>query len=512
MNFFTQNGELTIPPLSPLVAKNTFLSLSPDQTPLPQFSDIRTRLPRPIWDGHERHIACYWRTWELAFSKLRTPKAESGFVSPFIDTAFNDCIFMWDSAFILMFGKYADRIFKFQGTLDNFYSHQHRDGFICREIEEETGHEHFTRYDPSGTGPEVLPWCEWEYYQNFGDKVRLARVYPPLLAYHNWMRQNRTWRDGTYFSTGWGCGMDNIPRQQAGYSPEFSHGHMVWVDTCMQELLSCNILIAMANELGETDTLDELTAERDNLHDVINQKLWDEKTGFYYDLRRNGKHNGVRHIGAFWALISECAPQERAKRLIAYLQDEKEFKTEFRVPALSASDPNFRTDGGYWRGGVWAPTNYMVLKGLDRYGEYALAHEIASESLDAVVRVFERDGTIYENYAPRPNMDGEPTHGAPAKRDFIGWSGLFSISVLFEYVFGIKPDAANATILWDVRLTERHGITNYPFGNNGELTLICEARENENEKPQITFSSNVPVKLHVLWGDAEHKHSEIIEC
>lgn len=275
MNFFTQNGELTIPPLSPLVAKNTFLSLSPDQTPLPRFNDIRTRLPRPIWDGHESHLACYWRTWELAFSNLHTPKAKGGFVSPFIDTAFNDCIFMWDSAFILMFGKYADRIFKFQGTLDNFYSHQHRDGFICREIEEETGREHFTRYDPSGTGPEVLPWCEWEYYQNFGDKVRLARVYPPLLAYHNWMRQNRTWRDGTYFSTGWGCGMDNIPRQQAGYSPEFSHGHMIWVDTCMQELLSCNVLIAMANELGDKDTLDELTAERDNLHDVINQKLWD---------------------------------------------------------------------------------------------------------------------------------------------------------------------------------------------------------------------------------------------
>ena len=64
---------------------------------------------------------------------------------------------MWDSVFILMFEKYVDRIFKFQKTLDNMYSHQHRDGFICCEIEENTGREHFSRHDPSATGPEVMP-------------------------------------------------------------------------------------------------------------------------------------------------------------------------------------------------------------------------------------------------------------------------------------------------------------------------------------------------------------------
>ncbi len=511
MESFTQNSEMTIPERSVYVARNTFLTQEPNRAPLPKYSEIKALLPQPIWDRHESYLDCYWRTWELAFSKIHTPQAGSGFVSPFIDTAFNDCIFMWDSAFILMFGKYADRIFKFQGTLDNFYAHQHRDGFICREIEEDTGRAHFARYDPSGTGPEVLPWCEWEYYQNFGDKDRLARVYPPLLAYHNWMKQNHTWRDGTYYSTGWGCGMDNIPRQQAGYSAEFSHGHMIWVDTCMQELLSCNVLIAMSNVLGETDAIGELTAERDQLQATINQKLWDEGTGFYYDLWKNGKHNGVRHIGAFWALIAECAPKEREKRLVAHLRDPQEFKTEFRVPALSASDPNFRTDGGYWRGGVWAPTNYMVLKGLDRYEEYALAHEIATDALDAVVRVFERDHTIYENYAPRFDASGEPTHGSPAKPDFVGWSGLFSISVLFEYVFGIKPDAANGTILWDIRLTERHGITKYPFGADGELTLICDARGSVNERPNITFASNVPVKLQVLWGDEAHRSTIMYE-
>ena len=33
-----------------------------------------------------------------------------------------------------MFGHYARQVFNFIGTLDNFYTKQQDDGFICREI------------------------------------------------------------------------------------------------------------------------------------------------------------------------------------------------------------------------------------------------------------------------------------------------------------------------------------------------------------------------------------------
>jgi len=506
MDFFKQNAELTIPDTSPLVSENSFINKPCDLSPLPDFNNIKDKLPQPIWQAHDDYIDCYWQAWRLAFGNLCKADSEKGFVSSYIDTAFNGCIFMWDSSFILMFGKYADRIFKFQSTLDNFYSHQHRDGFICREIEESTGKDHFARHDPSSTGPELMPWCEWEYYLNFGDKDRLCKIFSPLMAYHRWMAQNRTWRDGTYFSSGWGCGMDNIPRLQEGYSHTFSHGHMIWVDTCMQELLACNILINMAKELGRNEFIDELTCERDRLEGVINQKLWDEKTGFYYDLWKNGKHNMVRHIGAYWALISECAPTERAERLIAYLEDEKEFKTSHPLPALSKSSEHYKSDGGYWCGGVWAPTNYMVLKGLDKYGKYDLSYEIATKHLDKVVKAYKQSGTLFENYAPEGAEKGNP-----ARSDFVGWTGLTPISVLFEYVFGIKPDAKNRKILWCVELTDKHGVEKYPFGAEGELILICEKRENADQKPQITFKSNVPVELEVVWGSKDNKKSMILK-
>ena len=501
MDLHYENEELTYVG-NALVEENCFRNMPIEQTRLPRFDEIVDELPAPIWDGHDRHLACYRKAWELAFGNLRAPKVGSGFVSPFIDTAFNGCIFMWDSSFMLMFGKYADRIFKFQQTLDNFYSHQHRDGFICREIDEETGGGRFSRMDPSSTGPNTMVWCEWEYYRNFGDKQRLEKVFPPLMAFHRWMKTNLTWPDGTYYSTGWGCGMDNLPRLQQGVHVSFQHGHMVWVDTCMQERMNCGILIDMCRELGREEFIPELEQERALLETVINQKLWDEESGFYYDLWRNGEHNKVLHIGAYWSLLAKCAPENRARRLIAHLDDE--FCTDVMVPTLAKTHEAYKPYGGYWCGAVWAPTNYMLLKGLDAYGECDRAHAIGKNYLDAVVDVFSETDTLFENYSSC-RKDGKAIKGDPAKADFVGWTGIAPIAVLFEYVFGIKPNAADNTITWHINLTERHGVERYPFGSDGELTLICEARDDADASPVITVKSNIPVTLNVVWGECECK-------
>jgi hypothetical protein len=117
MDFFKQNDEQTVPGLTPLVAENRFISKTPDTAPLPVFGEVKPLLPRPVWDGHADHIRCYWRTWELAFGNLRRPLPGTGFVSNFIDTAFNGCEFTWDSSFILMFGKYAEQNIPVSGDI-----------------------------------------------------------------------------------------------------------------------------------------------------------------------------------------------------------------------------------------------------------------------------------------------------------------------------------------------------------------------------------------------------------
>lgn len=213
---------------------NEFVSMQPDMSELPDFEKEKGKLPEPVWAGHDDEIAAYYKAWEIAFRNLGKPTKESGFVSPYIDAAFNGHIFMWDSCFMLMFGKYGDSVHCFQKTLDNFYCKQHKDGFICREINELDGVDRFYRHDPTSTGPEIMAWCEWQYYKNYGDKERLKKVYYPLLSFHHWLKNYHRWKDGSYWSSGWGCGMDNLPRCDLSLIPDsedwmletFHHSYM----------------------------------------------------------------------------------------------------------------------------------------------------------------------------------------------------------------------------------------------------------------------------------------------
>lgn len=479
---------------SSLVDENPFISMKPEKKELPVFKESKHLLPKPFWDNHESVLECYQKTWEIAFSNLRQPTEENGFISNYIDTAFNDCLFMWDSAFILLFAKYGSRAFNFQCTLDNLYAKQHPDGFICREIDESDGNDRFNRYDPSSTGPNIMPWTEWQYYSIFGDKDRLRNVFPVLAAYHRWLRSYRTWPDGTYWSTGWGCGMDNQPRMDKSMSQEFYHGHLTWIDTCMQQLLCAKIITRMSEILGRRNETDDFVKETQYLTKVINEKLWDENDGFYYDMKPCGNLSKVKTIGSYWALLADVVPGGRIERFVYHLDNPKEFKRPHRVPSLSADHPLYDKEGDYWRGSIWTPTNYMVLCGLAENGYNTLAHDIAKNHLDNVVKVFEDTGTLWENYAPEHHRPG-----SISRKDFVGWSGLPPIAVLFEYVFGIKPDVKNSKLVWDVRLKESHGIKNYPFGDKGILDLHCEDRSSINETPVIKAFSDIPVTLEIKW-------------
>ena len=228
----------------PLVAENEYRIAKPVTIEPRSFDEARDILPKPIWRGHEKELEMYWKAWEIATGNICPPQPGSGFVSSYLDTAYNGNIFMWDSSFILMFARYGTAFFPFQNTLDNFYAKQHPDGFICREIKAD-GADCFERYDPVSTGPNLMPWCEMVYFHQFGDIDRLHKIFPVLCGYYKWLKMNRTWRNGTYWSSGWGTGMDNMPRVPSEYNQIYSHGHMVWLDTNLQQLFMANLLLEM---------------------------------------------------------------------------------------------------------------------------------------------------------------------------------------------------------------------------------------------------------------------------
>lgn len=430
----------------------------------------------------------------MAFKNLRRPAPGTGFLANYIDTAFNKCLFMWDSCFILQFCRYGSRAFPFQQTLDNLYAKQRPDGFITRELRQRDGQFQFHPHDPASTGPNVLAWAEWEYYLNFGDEDRLRRIFPVLTAYHRWLRFQRTWPDGAYWSCGLGCGMDNMPRQSADYDPLVHHGHLSWLDATLQALLSAELLTKIAVVLNREKDACDLREETTLLQRWANEKAWDERTGFYYDVNKDGQITGFKSIAAFWALLAGVASKERAERLIAHLDDPRSFCRPHRVPSISAEENQYAADGGYWKGAIWPPTNYMILRGLTKCGFDDMAYAIAGNHHENVLKVFQATGTVWENYAPESAAPGKP-----AKSDFVGWSGLGPVAVLFEYIFGLRPDVPDQKIVWDVRLKEAHSVKRYPFGSDGLLDFSCPARNSETEKPAVKVISNVPLTLDLRW-------------
>lgn len=486
--------------------KNPFINRKPNFNELPDFQLSKDRLPEPIWDSQPDYIKAYYKAWEIAFSNLGKPTEKNGFVSPYIDAAFSGDIFMWDSCFMLMFGKYGDNVFNFQSTLDDFYCKQEPDGFICRQISEETGKGKFFRHDPVSTGPEILAWCEWQYYQNYGDKERLRDVYYPLLCYHRWLKTYRRWKDGSYWSSGYGCGMDNMPRHdlsnvscQEDWRLEcYFHSFLSWIDANCQAVLSCKELIKIAKELGIEDGVEELTQEIEFLTKFINEKMWNEEDKFYYDLRFDDSHLKVKTVAGYWALLADIVPESKRADFIAHLENEKEFNRPHRVPTLSADHPDYDPEGGYWNGSIWAPTNYMILAGLSRFGKDDLAYEIAKNHYENMLEVYRKTGTFWENYAPE-----SANRGNASRADFVGWSGIIPITVFIEYILGIKVAAEKKEIVWRVNSLDRHGIKKLPVGKGITANLICEARKSESDKPEITVECSEKIKVKVIYDNGK---------
>ena len=141
-------------------------------------------------------------------------------------------------------------------------------------------------------------------------------------------------------------------------------------------------------------------------------------------------------------------------------------------------------------GGVWASTNYMVIRGLQQYGYYDLANEIARCAVENVVKVFEKTGTLWENYAPETAAQGKP-----AKDKFVGWSGLFPITMLFEGIFGIEADALHDRVVWRITCKEKHGVKRYPL-SSGVADLSCVFVDG---KPVVTVDAPFHAEADVFY-------------
>jgi hypothetical protein len=471
--------------------------------PLPVFNTTKDKLPSPIYDEDPNYVSCYWKAWELAFRNFHEPAKESGFVSQFIDAAFNQNIFLWDTCFMTMFCNYAHPYVPGIRSLDNFYAKQHEDGEICREINRTTGKDFgpwvnrenrqlFSRWgycwekeqkqadvvykgravprpNPKLTldslNHPIFAWAELESYRITADKDRLELVWEPLVRYYQALKKYLMQGNGLYMTDS--ASMDNATRNI--YLVSGGTG----IDISSEMVLFARNLSEIADILGRQSTARQYRSEAEELAGLINKLMWDGKRKFYFDLMLEGELAPVKSIAALWTLLAEVASKSQAAALVAELKNPTTFKTVHRVPTLAADEPGFDPEGGYWKGAVWAPTEKMVIQGLENYGYGELAQEIAMNHLHNVVEVYKETGTLWENYAPQSIARGKPSKG-----DFVGWTGIGPIALFIEYAIGIKADAAANVVTWDIRSPKRVGVENFWFGGK-TVSLVCQQPNTE---------------------------------
>jgi glycogen debranching enzyme len=139
--------------------------------------------------------------------------------------------------------------------------------------------------------------------------------------------------------------------------------------------------------------------------------MWDEKTGFYYNVDR--ETNGFvtpegldlrrQEIIGFLPLWAGVASRERAEILVRTLTDPEKFWRRFGVPTLSADDPGYEPHIRrccQWNGAVWLEWNYLVFSGLRRYGYHEIARDLADRMLSAVSTQLSRNHRFWESYSP----------------------------------------------------------------------------------------------------------------
>lgn len=379
---------------------------------------------------------------------------------------------------MVMYGRYGNAEFPAVESLDNFYSRQRPDGYICREYLVADGSElkygaHGGYHDPDGwknsINPPLFAWAECESFKVTGDKSRFAMVLPVLEKYLEFLNRDgdpdadpKTWEAqgrrsaGTphqlYWNTPLGSGMDDIPKP--------THKGAGWVDMSCQMVMQYRELALICRELGQDAKAATYDAEAKTIGDRINQWCWNEEDGFYYDVLADGSQFKKKTACGFWPMIAGIASPGQVKRMVEHLKNEKEFWRPFVFPALAADEKGYNNPTGhYWRGAVWAPTNYEIIKGLQANGEEAFATEATEKYLAAMAEVFNKTGTVYENYMP------EKIAPESGKGDFVGWTALGPITLLIENVLGFHPDGVRNRLDWRLARTDRHGIERLHFGN-----------------------------------------------
>lgn len=280
--------------------------------------------------------------------------------------------------------------------------------------------------------------------QNGGDAEWLREKFYELQAFeNNYLNHHKHKPTGlVYWQTDAGIATDNDPSIFG--RPDGSSASIFLNSLMYKELLAMAYLAERLN-MGEIGRIYRLEADR--LLAKVREHCWDERDGFFYTVDINLKpeekpetwwslHSGnprnweglilrIDSWSGFTAMWAGVATVEQADRIVKnHYRDTSRFNAPAGIRTLSKKEKMYdvRATGNpsSWLGPVWIVSNYMVWKGLVKYGFTEDAKELAEKTVILLGRDFERFGALHENYLPD---SGEPA----LNKGFQNWNHLVLI-------------------------------------------------------------------------------------
>jgi neutral trehalase len=312
--------------------------------------------------------------------------------------------------------------------------------------------------------PPVGSFTLREFYKKYQEKWLVEYLFDDLLGWNRWFASSRRLENGclcwgskpfkdaadrpmrleqmgTSFGAALESGMDNspmyddIPINKSTWMMELADVGLTGL-----YILDCRCLAYLAKVTGRSESAE--LEERACLSEKGLETVWDEESGIYLN-RRTDTGNFSRRLSPanFYALFSDAVPEAHVHRMIQeHFYNSQEFYGEYMMPAISRDDPAYK-DQVYWRGRIWAPTNYLVYIALAKQGQDKACRTLAEKSRKLLLKEWLSHGHVHENY----NCDTGEGCDSRSSDKFYHWGGLLSLIALMDGGYVEKPDFKRST-------------------------------------------------------------------
>ncbi|WP_391571363.1 trehalase family glycosidase [Cohnella sp.] len=307
--------------------------------------------------------------------------------------------------------------------------------------------------------PPVGSFIVLQLYRKYGDRWFLEEVYEQLCAWNAWWPDNRQIEEGLLawgsdpmtpaadnfwetagvhdtFGAALESGLDNSPMYDEIPFDE-SQNALKLADAGLMGLYiwDCLALAEIADILDDRKRAEALRRSADRFGSGM-QRLWDEKTGIFRNLRTDtGAFSERLSPTNFYPLLTPYVSDKQVRRMIdEHLLNPAEFWGDWVLPSISRNDPAY-PDQEYWRGRIWAPMNLLVYLGLRSQGETETARLLADKSAELILKEWAAHGHVHENYN---GNTGEGCDVITSDR-YYHWGGLLALIALMDRGYAVSP-------------------------------------------------------------------------